>query len=126
MLIYRQVMLTIAAMIAEKENARMLLTGDSLSQVASQTLANLAATYATSPMPILSPLVGMNKNEIIILARKIGTFDISALPYGDCCSYFVPKHPDLRITAGIIRREMEKIDASLLEKTASSAIRIKL
>ena len=64
--------------------------------MASQTFDNLYTTYQNCEMPVFSPLIGMNKTEIIDISRDIGTYDISKLPYGDCCSYFLPKHPRLK------------------------------
>ncbi len=95
-----------------------MIVGDSLSQVASQTLENLQATYYDTQIPILSPLIGLNKNEITALAKEIGTYEISIQPYGDCCTFFVPKHPVLRSTA----RELQEIESrfntnSLIEET---------
>ncbi|MDA0990029.1 MAG: tRNA 4-thiouridine(8) synthase ThiI [Verrucomicrobia bacterium] len=96
MLIYRRVMLQLAGRMATPVKARFLVTGDCLSQVASQTYDNLLATYVDAPLPVLSPLIGLDKREIVDLSRRIGTYDISALPYDDCCSLFLPKHPELR------------------------------
>lgn len=109
MIVYRRLMFKIAGLIAEKEKARALVTGDSLSQVASQTLDNLRVIYSASPMLKLSPLIGSNKIEIIDLAQKIGTYDISIEPYGDCCSFFVAKHPETRANVA----EVEKAEAAL-------------
>ena len=95
MIIYRRFMLKIAAEIARSCGAGFLSCGDSLSQVASQTFANLQVTYRDVDFPILTPTIGMDKNEIVRLAKQIGTYDISQLPYGDCCSFFVSKHPML-------------------------------
>lgn len=119
MLIYRKIMIKISSLIAKEEKARFLVTGDSLSQVASQTLENLEATYANSKKPIFSPLIGMDKNEIMELAKRIGTFEISKLPYGDCCSYFVPKHPELKATV----RDLDKIEEEFDENIISEAIK---
>jgi len=95
-IIYRRSMLRIASLIAEKEKAKALVTGDSLGQVASQTLENLYCIYSASKFPALSPLIGFNKKEIIDLAKKIGTYEISILPYPDCCSLLVSKHPETK------------------------------
>jgi thiamine biosynthesis protein ThiI len=111
MLVYRKFMIDMASQIAKQEKARFLVLGDSLSQVASQTIENLEATYYGSEKPILSPLIGMDKTEITAIARKIGTFDISALPYGDCCSYFVPKHPELKATSGLLDKAEDGIES---------------
>lgn len=92
-IIMRRFMTKIGEEIAKKENAMAVVTGESLAQVASQTLQSMYVTEAGIEMPIFRPLVGMDKEEIIDIARKIGTFDTSILPYEDCCTIFVPKHP---------------------------------
>ncbi len=91
--LYRRMMLRIAEAIARREKAKALVTGESLGQVASQTLENMAVIQQAATLPILRPLVGMDKQEIIDQARRIGTFDISSIPDQDCCQLFVPKHP---------------------------------
>ena len=91
--LYRRMMLRIAEAIARKEHALALATGESLAQVASQTLENMAVIQQAATLPILRPLVGMDKQEIIDQARRIGTFEISSMPDQDCCQLFVPKHP---------------------------------
>jgi len=91
--LYRRMMLRIAEMIAKNEKAKALVTGESLGQVASQTLENMAVIQQAATLPVLRPLVGMDKQEIIDQARRIGTFDISSIPDQDCCQLFVPKHP---------------------------------
>ena len=93
MIVYKRMMLKIAEIVAIKERAKALITGDSLSQVASQTLDNIYAIYEAVKMPILSPLIGLNKKEITEISRKIGTYEISILPYGDCCSLLLSSHP---------------------------------
>jgi len=123
MLVYRRFMLRIASRIADYNNAKFLVVGDSLSQVASQTLTNLEATYKDSPKPVFSPLIGMNKKEIMVISKRIGTHDISAQPYGDCCSYFLPKHPVLRARS----EDLDKVESdfdmeALIEKAAKEAI----
>jgi thiamine biosynthesis protein ThiI len=92
-ILYRRMMLRIAEAIARKEKAKALVTGESLGQVASQTLDNMAVIQQATRRAILRPLVGMDKQEIIDQARRIGTFDISSIPDQDCCQLFVPKHP---------------------------------
>jgi tRNA uracil 4-sulfurtransferase len=91
--LYRRMMLRIAEALARTAKAKALVTGESLAQVASQTLDNMAVIQQASTLPILRPLVGMDKQEIIDQARRIGTFDISSIPDQDCCQLFVPKHP---------------------------------
>ena len=91
--LYRRMMLRIAEAIARQGKARALVTGESLGQVASQTLENMSVIQQAATLPILRPLVGMDKQEIIDQARRIGTFEISSVPDQDCCQLFVPKHP---------------------------------
>ncbi|TAK09243.1 tRNA 4-thiouridine(8) synthase ThiI, partial [bacterium] len=91
--LYRRMMMRIAEAIAKREKAGALVTGESLAQVASQTLANLAVIEKAATLTILRPLVGMDKQEIIDQARRIGTFETSAIPDQDCCQLFVPRHP---------------------------------
>lgn len=92
-ILYRRMMVRIAARIAEREGALALITGESLGQVASQTLANLKVIEDVARLPVLRPLIGDDKEEIVNLAQKIGTFEVSTLPHQDCCSLFVPDHP---------------------------------
>jgi len=91
--LYRRMMLRIGERIARREKARALVTGESLGQVASQTLENMTVIQQAVAMPILRPLVGMDKQEIVDQARRIGTFETSSIPDQDCCQLFVPKHP---------------------------------
>jgi thiamine biosynthesis protein ThiI len=118
-ILYRRYMCRIAERIAERERARVLVTGDSLGQVASQTLENIDVISRSVAMPILRPLVGSDKEEIVALARKIGSYEISILPDQDCCSLFVPKHPATRAKLG----EIEEIERGL---DVSSEIRAAL
>lgn len=92
-LIMRRFMMRIAQRIAEANGAKAIVTGENLGQVASQTMEAMASTQAVTELPILQPLIGMDKEEIVRLARRIGTFDTSILPYEDCCTVFTPKHP---------------------------------
>ncbi len=96
MIIYKRQMIRSAASIARRERAQALVTGDSLGQVASQTLANIRAIYDAAPLPLLSPLIALDKEEIITLARRIGTFDLSVEEYCDICSFLIAKHPETR------------------------------
>lgn len=95
-LIMRRFMMRIAEKIAEKEHCSALITGESVGQVASQTLPALNVTNSVVKMPVLRPLIGMDKDEIIDISRKIDTFDISIEPFEDCCTVFTPKHPKTR------------------------------
>lgn len=107
-ILYRRMMLRIAEGLARKEKAKALVTGESLGQVASQTLENMAVIQQAAALPILRPLVGMDKQEIIDQARRIGTFEISSIPDQDCCQLFVPKHPATKART----REVEEAEAS--------------
>ncbi len=89
----RRSMMRISKIICEKEKALAIITGESLAQVASQTLQALACTDAAQDLPVLRPCIGMDKTEITDIARKIGTFETSILPYEDCCTIFTPPHP---------------------------------
>lgn len=95
-IIMRRIMMEIAQRIAKKDGCQALITGESVGQVASQTMAALACTDAVCQIPVFRPCIGMDKTEIIEISRKIDTFDISTLPYEDCCTVFTPKHPKVR------------------------------
>lgn len=95
-IIMRRFMMIIAEKLASKTGAQALITGESLGQVASQTLESLSVTNAAVSMPVFRPLVGMDKNEVVDLARKLGTYETSILPYEDCCTVFVAKHPETK------------------------------
>ena len=86
-------MMRIAEKVAQRIGAKAIVTGESLGQVASQTMEAMACTQAVCTLPVLRPVVGMDKEEIVAIARKIGTFDTSTLPYEDCCTVFTPRHP---------------------------------
>ncbi len=107
MVIYRRSMMRMANLIAEKERAKAILTGDSLGQVASQTLDNLGVIYRASSLPVLPPLIGLDKEEIISIAKKIGSYEISILPYEDCCSLLVSRHPVTSAKTEVVE-EMER------------------
>ncbi|ETT57356.1 tRNA uracil 4-sulfurtransferase ThiI [Paenibacillus sp. FSL H8-0457] len=110
----RRAMLRIASLLAEREGALAIVTGDSLGQVASQTLPSMNVIGRATELPLLRPLVMMDKNDIINIAMDIGTFDTSILPYEDCCTLFVPKSPTTNPNLKII----EKVEASLTELPA--------
>lgn len=115
--IMRRLMMEIAERIAKKEEARALITGEALGQVASQTLESLCATDDAVDMPVFRPLIGFDKDEIMDYSRKIGTYDTSILPYEDCCTVFVPKHPVTRPVVEDIRASEAAVDFSgLVEK----------
>lgn len=112
--LYRRMMLRIAEAVARKEKAQALITGESLAQVASQTLENMAVIQHAAALPILRPLVGMDKQEIIDQARKIGTFETSALPDQDCCQLFVPKHPATKAKLAEVEKAESRLDLTAL------------
>ena len=106
---FRRYMIKISSHIANTINAVALITGDSIGQVASQTLSNIRAISSISQLPIIRPLSGYNKEDIINKAKDIGTYDISIEPYEDCCSFFVPPHPETKAKLDRI----ESIDKTL-------------
>ncbi len=115
--IYRRFMVRIAEAIARDQGAFALVSGESVGQVASQTLENIATVDAPAGMPILRPLIGMDKEEIVQEARAIGTYEVSIEPDEDCCSLFVPAHPVLRSTPAAAERAERELDiASLVER----------
>jgi len=107
--LYRRFMVRIAEALAQIVGAKALVTGESLGQVASQTLENLAVIEEVTTMPILRPLIGMDKQEIITQAQALGTYEISIVPDQDCCTLFVPRHPMVRAAS----QEMAQIEAKL-------------
>ena len=112
--LYRRMMLRIAEAMARKEKALALTTGESLAQVASQTLENMAVIQQAAALPILRPLVGMDKQEIIDQARRIGTFEISSQPDQDCCQLFVPKHPATKARLADVEKAEARLDIPAL------------
>jgi len=117
-ILYRRFMVRIAEAIARKVNASALITGDSLGQVASQTLENMAVIEDAIQMPLLRPLIGFDKLEIINKAREINTYNISILPDQDCCSLFTPKHPATKAKLKDVLVEEEKLNVKELVQTA--------
>ena len=121
-LIMRRAMMKAAEKIARKENCQALITGESVGQVASQTIYALACTDASANMPVFRPLIGMDKDEIIEISRKIDTFETSILPYEDCCTVFTPKHPKTRPNLGDIEKAEQLIPLDeLVEKAVNGA-----
>jgi len=116
-IIMRVFMMQIANRIAIKSSCEAIITGECLAQVASQTLQALSITNAASPLPVLRPLIGMDKEEIVNIARKIGTFETSILPFEDCCTVFTPKHPVTKPKLEKIMLSQAKLDVeNLIEK----------
>lgn len=125
-IIMRRLMMEIAVHIAERENIPALITGESLGQVASQTLLSLAATDAVADRPVFRPLIGMDKKDIIKTAREIGTFETSILPYEDCCTVFTPKRPKTRPTLQYVEESQALFDFGPLVQEAIRDIEEKI
>ena len=113
-LIMRRYMMRIAEILANKDGAQALITGESIGQVASQTMEALGCTDEVVSMPVFRPCVGMDKSEIIERAERIGTMETSSLPYEDCCTVFTPKHPATHPRKELVRRAEEKLDTKAL------------
>ena len=108
----------IALAVAQRDGEQALITGESLGQVASQTIEAICTTDAVSDRPVFRPLIGMDKTEIIDIARKIGTFDISIRPGEDCCTVFVPKHPSTKPTLAVVEAEEQNLEMDRLVQEA--------
>ena len=117
-LIMRRYMVRIASAIARKERFQALVTGESIGQVASQTMEALRCTDTVADLPIFRPLIGFDKQEIIDLAERIGTFEISSLPYEDCCTVFTPRHPATKPKMDIILRDEAQLETEALVQQA--------
>ena len=121
-IIMRRYMMRISEIIARHQNCSALITGESVGQVASQTMYALACTDAVCNMPVFRPCIGMDKNEIVILSRKIDTFDTSILPYEDCCTVFTPKHPKTRPQLAAVEEAESALDRdALIQRAVDSA-----
>ena len=126
-LVMRRFMMRIAERIAKANGASAIVTGENLGQVASQTMEAMASTQAVTELPVLQPLIGMDKEDIVRIARKIGTFETSILPYEDCCTVFTPKHPKTRPTVAEVAEVESVLDIEALVEEAYKGIeRIKL
>ena len=128
-LIMRRMMMRIAEIIAEKTKCGALITGESLGQVASQTLPAIGVTDSVTTMPVLRPLIGNDKEEIIRISRHIDTFETSCLPYEDCCTVFTPKHPKTRPTIALCEEaerplNIEELIKEAIDKTQYACIEI--
>ncbi len=119
-LIMRRMMMRISEQIAKNSGSMALITGESLGQVASQTLPALVTTDFVTNMPVLRPLIGMDKEEIITISRNIDTFETSILPFEDCCTVFTPKHPKTRPTLESCEIAESKLDVDALVQKAIS------
>ena len=124
-IIMRRFMMRISTILAEKAGCGALITGESLGQVASQTLPAIACTDEAAGMPVLRPLIGMDKDEIIAISRKIETFEISIQPYQDCCTVFTPKHPRTRPKLEKVLEAEAKLNAEELIREAVEGVRKK-
>ena len=126
-IIMRRFMMRIANRIAEKNGAGALVTGENLGQVASQTMAAMGTTESVCTLPVLRPLIGFDKEEIVRIARKIGTFETSILPYEDCCTVFTPRHPELKPTPAKAEEAEAALDIeALVEEAVSNVEYVKL
>ena len=114
-IIMRRYMMRIAEMIAKRTSCEALITGESIGQVASQTTRSLAVTNEVCTLPVFRPLIAFDKEDIITISKKIGTFDTSILPYEDCCTIFVAKHPVTKPTAEVIRRHEQNLNEKIDE-----------
>ena len=121
-LVMRRFMMRIAERIAKDAGAKAVVTGENLGQVASQTMEAMAATQAVLELPVLQPLIGMDKEEIVQMARRIGTFDTSILPYEDCCTVFTPRHPRTRPKPGEVAAAERALDVEALVEEALQGI----
>ncbi len=128
-LIMRRFMMRIADYIAKSNACGAIITGENLGQVASQTMEAMAVSQSVTDLPVLQPLVGMDKEDIVRIARKIGTFDTSILPYEDCCTVFTPRHPETKPTVEEVAEAERALDVEALISEAVSGIeriRVKL
>ena len=121
-LVMRRFMMRISQKVAQRCGAKALVTGECLGQVASQTMEAMTVTGEAASLPILRPVVGMDKEDIVKLARKIGTYDTSILPYEDCCTVFTPRHPRLRPTLEEIQRAEQGLDIEGMVQAAVEGI----
>jgi len=115
-IMFRRVMIQLSSMLADELNAKALITGENIGQVSSQTLSNINTISSASHLPILRPLAGHNKEEIINIAHKIGTYEYSIAPHQDCCSFFLPLHPELKSNVIAIEKMENKLNLNELYK----------
>ncbi len=121
-LIMRRFMMRIAEDIAAHNECKAIVTGENLGQVASQTMEAMACTQDVTHLPVLQPLIGMDKRDIVKIAREIGTFDTSILPYEDCCTVFTPRHPKTRPTVAEVAEAESALDVDALVREAVDGI----
>ncbi len=122
--IMRRFMMRCAQAIARKEGCKALITGESVGQVASQTLDAIVCTDAVCEMPVFRPLIGTDKEEIVQFSRKIGTFETSVLPYEDCCTVFTPRHPRTRPQPALVEQAEQALDVEGLTARAVAGARL--
>lgn len=120
----RRFMFRLAERLAKKRGAQCLITGESLGQVASQTIEGMTSSNAVVTLPVLRPLVGFDKDEIIELSRNIGTYDISVEPYEDCCTVFLPDFPAIKPKLSFIEAEEKKLDVEGLVRDALDTVEV--
>lgn len=118
-LLMRRIMMRVAERVANEKGCDALITGENIGQVASQTMKSIVATNDVCSIPVFRPLIGMDKNDIIDIAKKIGTFETSILPYEDCCTIFVPKHPETQPKIEKLEKSEQHLD---IEKIVEEVI----
>ena len=118
----RRFMMRIAEQVARQRGCGALITGESLGQVASQTMEAIGVTNAVCQLPVLRPAIGMDKEEIVAIARRIGTFETSILPYEDCCTVFTPRHPQTKPKLDKVLEEEAKLDVAALVEQAVAGV----
>ena len=121
-IIMRRMMMRIAQRVAERQNCQGLITGESLGQVASQTIQAITVTNAVCDIPVLRPVIGMDKEEIVTISRHIGAFETSILPYEDCCTVFTPKHPQTKPRREEVEEMEQVLDMEALIEEAMAGI----
>lgn len=126
-IIMRRIMMQISSRIAQQKGCLALVTGESIGQVASQTIEAMSCTEKAATLPVFRPLIGMDKEEIITIARKIGSFETSILPYEDCCTVFTPRHPRTRPNIEYVLEAESQFDfAPLIEEAISGVEHIEI
>ena len=114
----RRFMMRIAERLAKKSGGQAIITGESLGQVASQTIESITSSNSVVTLPVLRPLIAMDKLEIIEVSQKIGTYETSILPYEDCCTVFLPKYPAIKPKMEVILKAESKLDVEKLIEDA--------
>ncbi|HEY4485510.1 MAG TPA: tRNA 4-thiouridine(8) synthase ThiI, partial [Nitrospiria bacterium] len=122
--LYRRMMMRLAEDVAARERAGVLVTGESLGQVASQTMENITVIQAAAVRPVLRPLIGLDKEEITAMARRIGTYETSIIPDQDCCRLFIPDHPAVKARLTDVERAERELDISALVKLGAEGMEV--